>query len=235
VPAGCRRRSTEAHELVVVQASTGVTLDPHRHHDMPTLSVLSNCYESLVAFGLDMDLVPQLATGWESISDRETRLQVRRGVSFHDGRPLSAADVVASLKRSLAMPRLGFDPQLKQVEDVRALNDHTVAIVTRQPSPLLLNDLVFVSILPADTPLEPVAKVVGTGPYKMTSGSAGGELSLERFDRYWGTAPEFDRVRLVPVADDESGRRAWPAAKPTWWLSRRRIGRSDPTPPASGS
>jgi len=100
------------------------------------------------------------------------------------------------------MTQFGVEPQLKHVEEIRAVNDHSVSIITHQPSPLLLNDLVFVPIIPADTPLSPVETVIGTGPYRLTSGSAGGALTLVRFEQYWDAPPEFERVRIVPVASD---------------------------------
>ena len=77
-------------------------------------------------------------------------------------------------------------------------------MVTSSPSPLLLNKLAFVAIVPRSAPDHAISHPVGTGPYRFVSGAPREALEGEAFERYWGPRPAFARFRVVPLPDARS-------------------------------
>ncbi len=193
---------------MIGQVTSAVSLDPHLHDEESTHSALSHFYERLVAFGPELDLRPELATAWANPSDTVWRFSLRDGVRFHDGTPCAAPDVVASLHRALRLPGSQVAHYLQNVVEVRATGPLTVEVVTSAPSPLLLNKLAFVAIVPRSTPMAPITRPVGTGPYRYVSGAAREALQGRAFDGYWGPRPAFAAVRVVPLPDSAARARA---------------------------
>jgi peptide/nickel transport system substrate-binding protein len=97
---------------------------------------------------------------------------------------------------------------------------------------VLLNKLVFIAIVPRDSPDAAITRPVGTGPYRFVGGAPGQTIEARRFERFWGTAPVFDRVWIVPLPDPAARARAVPDGKVDvvgrfpeefWdWASKRR-------------
>lgn len=177
-----------------------VTLDPHAHADAVTGTVLSAVYEGLVGFEPGLPVRPRLADRWTNPDDTTWRLHVRDGVRFHDGRPLTAADVVAAITRARSNAVVG--PQLSDIISVREVGDEQgiVEIVTERPEPLLLTRLEAVAIVPAD--FDPSAPV-GTGPYRWVSGAVQGPIALGRWRGYWGEPAAFDEVEIELLRAEE--------------------------------
>jgi peptide/nickel transport system substrate-binding protein len=88
---------------------------------------------------------------------------------------------------------------VKAITAVRALDDRTVEIATRRPAATLLAQLAYVPIVPRDSPLSPITRPVGTGPYRFVRGRPYGTFEGERFEGYWGAKPLFRRFRYVPI------------------------------------
>ena len=209
--AGCSRsRPPAATHLAIGQLTSATTLDPHRHDDERTYSTLDHFYEKLVGFGPEMQIVPELAVRWENLSDTEWRFHLRRGVVFHDGRPFGAEDVRASIRRAQTLPGSMVGYYVQSIRDVKVIDDATVVLLTRDPSPVLLNKLVFISIVPRDTPDAPITRPIGTGPYRFVGGAPGQTIEGRRFRRYWGPAPIFDHVFVVALTDPGKRARALP-------------------------
>jgi peptide/nickel transport system substrate-binding protein len=172
-----------------------VTLDPHLHDEAVTRSILGHLYETLVGFDADMGLVPVLALRWENPNDLTWRFHLRPGVRFHDGRDLTAADVVASLERARRIPGSRSSGYLVAVREVRELDPATIEIVTLRPYPILLNKLAFVAVVPADAPV-PITAPIGTAPYRLVHAEPGQGLLLAGFPLHWAGTPAIDRVEL---------------------------------------
>ncbi len=178
-----------------------ITLDPHQHDDSVTHSVLSNVFDSLVAFDGSMRVVPALATSWENPTDLIWRFHLRSKVTFHDGRPLTAADVKYSLERAGGTKVAHY---LAAISKVETLDEETFEIHTRSPEPVLLNKLAVVAIVPAGTPL-PLSNAVGTGAYRVAGYRKGHVLELVANGAFWGGRPAIQRA-LVKVVPDSSER-----------------------------
>lgn len=189
-----RARLAYQHELV--------TLDPHNHNDSTTGALLSAVYEPLVTMDPDKGPQPRVAASWENPSPTLWRFHLRRGVLFHDGRPLTADDVVASFKRVRYGIGLAVATYVDVVEEVRKAQDadDVVEILTHTPTPLLLHRVGMVAIAPQFfDPQRPM----GTGPYRWESGRERGPILLKRWDRYWGEPAPMSEVEVSFVPLDE--------------------------------
>lgn len=153
-------------------------------------------------------LRPGLAESWRWESDTELVLELRRGVTFHDGSALTADDVVFSLGRVLE-PDSGLVTArgtFANIAAVEALDDWTVKVTTRSPDPVLEQVLTMqeASIVPAEAYAAGAEafnrQPVGTGPYRVASFVAGDRLVLEAYDGYWGGTPTARQVvfRVIP-------------------------------------
>lgn len=172
--------------------SAPTSLDPHLQDEMNTFSVLGNIYEGLTAFDADMQVQPALALRWENPDDLTWRIHLRPGVRFHDGRPLTAADVAFSLNRARSHPKSRVAYYLLAIREIRVLDDLTIELTTERPYPILLNKLRFVLIVPRGSPPE-IRHPVGTGPYRLVRSSGGAKLELRAFEGHWrGPAPEAE-------------------------------------------
>jgi peptide/nickel transport system substrate-binding protein len=178
-----------------------LSLDPHLNDEFLTFSVLNGLYEPLVAFDGELRLRPALAVSWENPTDLIWRFDLRAGVKFHDGRTLTAEDVVFSIQRAISHPESNLASYVVAVESVKAVGELVVEVVTRRPYPILLNKLTHVLVLPQGTP-EQLTSPNGTGPYRLAEHSEGG-LELVAFDAYWGTPVAEPRVEMVTIADHD--------------------------------
>jgi peptide/nickel transport system substrate-binding protein len=184
--------------MVVGLPAPPVSLDPHRLNEFLTFSVLSNVYEGLVSLDPLLRVEAALAASWTTPDDRHWRFELRRGVVFHDGRPLTADDVLFSLERARHHPQSQYASYLVDVEEVRAADEHTVEIRAERANPFLLQKLAFVLVVPRGAPDE-IKQPVGTGPYSLSQLDAGRTIVLKAFDRYWGPAPTEQEVHFLAV------------------------------------
>jgi peptide/nickel transport system substrate-binding protein len=189
--------------LRIALFSDPLTLDPHLRNELLTFSVLRNIYEALTAFDAGTRIGPALAESWENPNELTWIFHLRRGVRFHDGRELTAKDVLFSFDRARNGPNSNVGSYLVVIERVRALDAHTLEITTARPYPILLNKLAFVFIVPAGAPAE-IHQPVGTGPYRLAAYEPGRRLALRAFTSYWGGAPPLTRVEFLPIADLET-------------------------------
>ncbi len=190
--------------IVVVQQTTPSTFDPHLANEAVVWSTLSNVLEGLVRFSPRLELEPALALRWEQVSPTLWRFTLRPGVAFHHGKPLSAADVVASFRRAQSHPRSQVRHFLAGVVRVEAQGSEQVLVETSSPAPTLLRRLIFVLVVPAEQcGEEEIAVPLGTGPYRIKA-RRDHTLELEAVS-WWGGTPAVRRARLL-FEDDAQAR-----------------------------
>ena len=161
-----------------------------------------NVFEGLVKPTPDGDLVPAVADHYEISEDQTTyTFTLREGVQFHNGDPVEMRDVTYSIERcaddSEGTPLI---PALSAISSIQA-DDTTLTITLDQPDSEFLSYLTL-AILPEDYTDQATAPV-GTGPFKFVSRTAQDSIVLERFDGYWGTPAQLDKVtfRIIENAD----------------------------------
>ena len=174
------------------------------------LYMAANLYDTLVRADLDFNLTPALATAWSATPDAKTwTFKLRNGVAFHNGKKLTSADVVYSVKRilnaKLASPALSnISPFLKPT-GISAPDASTVKFALSAPNaffPQILAGLNF-GIIPDGTTT--FAKPAGTGPFKLTEFQALANAKLARNADYWRSGlPYLDGVNLVTLAEDST-------------------------------
>ncbi len=180
------------------------TLDPHRHDDSATHSVLANIYEPLVTFDREMGIVPALADGWGNPTELSWRFHIRPGTRFHDGRLLSAIDVKFSLERARRLKSAVWPRSISRID---VLDEATLELGTTVPEPVLLNELASVGIVPAGTQ-EELVQAVGTGPYRVVQHLPGRSLRVAANESYWGGKPPIREAEFRVFPDSEARARA---------------------------
>ncbi|MBN1533192.1 MAG: hypothetical protein JXA20_11055 [Spirochaetes bacterium] len=166
----------------------------------------ANVWEALVKMDGRLRPRPWLAERWESRGGGKIwRFRLRGGVLFHNGAPLTAADVVANMERKRRHPR--FDPRgiMGNVTALRAAGDRVVEFRLLHPLPFFPGLLSYYG----SPILHPssfngdgtIRRMIGTGPFMFRSVDRGRSLTLVRFDRYWGARPAYGRVVFKVIHD----------------------------------
>jgi peptide/nickel transport system substrate-binding protein len=160
--------------------------------------VLSNVFEPLVDLDEDLRPLPVLARSWEHPQPERWRFRLRPGVRFHDGTPLTAESVRASMEALRAGAAPAEAAQfLNHVREVVVVDPLTLDLVTREPRALLASLSFFHVTKPnAAGRFPPLA---GTGPFRLKERQEGRHVSVERWDAYWGPRPQVGFAAFVSV------------------------------------
>ncbi len=186
------------------------TLDPHWLLNLANTGALRNIYDTLVARDDQMALQPGLAESWRVVDDSTWEFRLRPNVRFHDGSPLTSADVAASFQR---VPNVPGNPNpytiyLAGVTGVEVVDDLTFRIRTNGPQPALPTNLTQIFIVPrAVAPLgnpefNSGQAAIGTGPFRVASWQTNAPLVMRRNDQYWGGRAAWETASLVPIPND---------------------------------
>lgn len=207
------------------------SLDPALSTDVPTGELAALLFDNLTRFDPDGRLVPGLARSWETDpSGRIYTFHLRRGVSFHDGRPVLARDVRASFLRALhprstggrtwaLLPLAGARAyaagEADSIAGIAVPDDSTVVLTLERPLnvfPKLLA-MPVAAVVPTPTPPGFDQRPVGSGPWRFVSWAHDDAILLARNPAYWGGPPRMDslRIRIIPepltaAAEYEAGR-----------------------------
>ncbi|MEM9431784.1 MAG: ABC transporter substrate-binding protein [Pseudomonadota bacterium] len=145
VAAGC----VQAEVLRWGNVGDALTLDPYAHTESFTSSFLHHIYEPLVRRNAELKFEPALATSWEVVEPTRVRFTLREGVTFHDGAPFTADDVVASIAR-LKHPDARARGNAASIDSAEKVDDYTVDILLNAADPLLINKLTGIFIMDAE-------------------------------------------------------------------------------------
>jgi peptide/nickel transport system substrate-binding protein len=201
-----------ATQITISQPAEATTMDPGRSTQVLTVNYFYNLYDALLRWDAALKLQPALATSWKNVNDTTWEFALRAGVKFHDGQPLTAEDVKATIERNLVPGKTVVQSGFATIEAVQVVNPHTVRVITKKPDPLLLVRLAQMGaqILPArlttDDGLKELArKPVGTGAYRFVEWVKDERLVMEANRDWWGwegKAPAIERVVWKPIPDD---------------------------------
>ncbi|WP_349358346.1 ABC transporter substrate-binding protein [Stappia sp.] len=193
-------------------------LDPYSLNETFTLGSLGNVYEGLTRRAPDLTIEPALAERWEVMEPNRWRFYLRQGVTFHNGNPFTADDVVFSADRvrsegSDLTTRIGADVEVVKVDD------YTVDFILPGPNPILHyewdtwyimdkewteeNGAVAVTSASDTTPNHAALNANGTGPYKVASHESGVRTVYEKNENWWDTHDgNIDTVEFTPIGSD---------------------------------
>ena len=198
-------RFAHAADLVFGRATEQSSIDPHFSQTGPSQATASAIFERLVTFDDHLQLHPALAASWTVEPPLTWTIHLRPGVRFHDGAELTAADVAYSLDRVRRIPRspAPFTHAVTNVAAVEIIDPLTLRIRTTRPTPLLMEQIGLVYILPAklgpdvgNEQFNTGKAAVGTGPYRFQSWVPNDRVVLAANPTWWGGKPEWDRITL---------------------------------------
>lgn len=179
-------------------------LDPHNFRHRETETILRNIYDGVVTRGPDMQPVPELAESVTQLDDTTWEFTLRQGVKFHDGSEMTAEDVAFSINRYVGEGAMAgrTSPRkdlLGPVTRAEAVDEYTVHVFMSAPWSVFLPHLVHHMIVPKSVGDGLVEHPIGTGPFKFVEWVPGSHVVLERFDEYYGGAPDLGRDGPAPA------------------------------------
>ena len=194
--------------IIVALAQAPISLDPADHRSRESETLIRNMFDGLVTRDTTSGVHMELAEEMNWIDDQTLEVTLRQGVKFHDGTEMTADDVVFTFDRIIqenaieypephTSPRKGLIAPLESIEKT---GDYMVVMHFSGPWPPAMQLIVHQQILPKHY-LEEVGtqsfleKPVGLGPFAFVSAQPGlEEVVLERFDDYYGGAPDLEPV-----------------------------------------
>ncbi len=192
-----------------------VAIDPHASSNFSALQAYDHVYESLTAFDEALNVVPALAEKWDVADDGKTyTFQLRQGVTFHNGQPLTAQDVKYSLDRAVdpktAAP---FKSWLGPLKETRVADPAKVQLILDAPFPGLLSGLAgnrASAIIPSGIGEKENLKLtaVGTGPFKLAEFVPQDHATYTRNPNYWDSPLPYLDGMTFKVLSEENARLA---------------------------
>ena len=195
----------EGGDLTVgIAADLDASIDPHvSSSSAGTREILFNIFEGLVKPDTEGNLNPAIAS---EVSVNETAdvytFTLREGVKFHNGKEVTAEDVIYSLSRAAGLET--GEPlvnDVKGIASVEKTDDKTIVVTLSAPDTEFLAHAT-VAIIPEGN--DPLKEVVGTGPFKFVSRSVQENVILEKNADYWGEPAHVDKVTLKVIDDSET-------------------------------
>ncbi len=149
---------------------------------------------------------PLLATDWTFVSPTQLDLNIRQGVKFHDGSPLTAEDVAYTLNMACnPESKVATPSNYAWMEKVEKTGEFSVSIKMKRPTPAALEYLTMVCPIHPKAYREKVGPEgfskapIGAGPYKIVKNDQGKEVFFEKFADYWKGSPKTATIRNLHV------------------------------------
>ena len=182
------------------------TFDPH-NLAFANFTLQQNLYDTLTRYDQNLKPLPGLAERWVVAPDGQSvTLTLRKGVKFHSGKDLVAADVVKNFEKAADKDR-GYNmfPAVTNVAEVTAPDAGTVLIKFKKVSPEVFDLLQAMAIIEPSAMDSLKNRGSGTGPFKFVEWVPGDHTTLERNTAYWGQgAPWADRVVFKVFSDSDA-------------------------------
>jgi oligopeptide transport system substrate-binding protein len=197
------------------------TLDPALTQDATSATYIVEIFSGLVTLNPDLEVVPDIADGWELSDDGTTyAFHLRDDVKFHDGKPVTAHDFKYSIERACDPATgsivadtylgdiVGCQAKLRgraaEVSGVVVMDDHTLRITVDSPKAYFLAKLTYPTAFVVDQEnvegsRQPwTDRPNGTGPFRLAEYELGLRIVLERNEEYYGTPkPALERVNFI--------------------------------------
>jgi len=211
--------TAQAKTLRLAYDADPVSLDPHEQLSGGTLQLSHMVFDPLIRWTKDMKFEGRLATSWERIDEKTMRFNLRKGVKFHSGNPMTALDVVWTFDRLKKSP--DFKGLFAPFESMKVVDPNTVDLVTTEPYPLVLHQSTYIFVMDSKfyTGFDANGKsksdivkhgnsfastnVSGTGPYVISSREQGVKVVFDRFADYWDkkSPGNVDKIVMTPIKE----------------------------------
>ena len=188
---------TDTHTVPIVASNINLTsLNPFNARSAYDWRNLRLIYDKLARLSPEHEPRPWAAAAWELVSDTIIDVELRPGMTFHDGQPVTVDDIVWSYQAWMDLPESYFASFTHPIATVEATGDLTVRFALHEPyAPFVTTTLAQIPILPRHI-WEHVGDItqyanehpVGSGPFRFVRFRTGQELVTERFDEYFEPA-----------------------------------------------
>ena len=194
--------------------------DPHTISAIAATRVFNQVYETLIDFNPDMTFKGVLAESWENPDDVTYVFHLRQGVKFHNGREMTADDVVYSFQRVLGQTDYGDIGALGSsasyyggIASIEATDDYTVTMTLSEPNAAFMANLtssygaiVCKEVVEAnDGSLSAIDTMCGTGPFMYKDSVVDNYITLVKNPDYWEEgAPKLDGITYYLLADESA-------------------------------
>jgi peptide/nickel transport system substrate-binding protein len=206
--AGCHGAPRDPGTVVFLIESSPANLDPRIGTDAQSERIDALLFDGLVDHNESFQFSPALAECWEQPNPLTLIFHLRTGVRFHNGKALTARDVVWTIDSMIDSKSAGavISPKAASfaaVGSVDAPDEHTVVFHLKHADNFLLTNLSTgaIGIVPEGSGKEFWQHPVGTGPFKFVSQQIDQDVMLERNPVSWSVVPKIGRVRFSVVPD----------------------------------
>lgn len=219
---GCAGRKTESPgatgageyggTLVIAINTDPGTLNPLTESSDVPQAICNNIFNKLVEFDKDFNIKPDLAKSWEIQDEGRTYVfHLAEGVKWHDGKPLTSADVKFSLETAKEVG--ATKSRLQDIEAIETPDDKTVVLRLKKPSGTLLPILAWgcTQIIPKHlyegtniSENQYNLKPVGTGPFRFEDWKRGEYVSVVANTDYFKGRPYLDKIVFKIIPDTQS-------------------------------
>ena len=197
-------QAPDPNTLVMIIESSPTNLDPRVGIDAQSERIGELLFDALLTRDEHLNVQPGLAERWEIPDPLTYVFHLHRGVTFHDGRPLTSRDVKWTFDSLLeGKIRSTKSAAYRFVDHVDAPDEFTVVFHLKEPNATLLWNLSegASGIVPDGSLDEITRQPIGSGPFQFVSAEQDKEVVVKRNDNYWGAKARLARVRFTIVPD----------------------------------
>ncbi len=186
------------------------TMNPLTTYSTEANEVLQLVYDKLMEYDADLGIQPSLAESTSTANDGTVTYKLRSGVTWHDGKPFTAADVVFTFKLIHNRQLSEYAQWLTEMTSITAQGDDTVVVSFKRPQ--AFDPGLAIPILPEHVWREKTGDEiqkfsndhpVGTGPFTFGEWKRGQTVTVNRNPDWWGTAPGADSVIWVLYQNED--------------------------------
>ncbi|HCR0111980.1 TPA: oligopeptide ABC transporter substrate-binding protein OppA [Enterobacter hormaechei] len=227
VPAGTQL--ADKQELVRNNGSEPASLDPHKVESDVEFNIISDLFDGLVSVSPAGEIQPRLAEKWENKDNTVWTFHLRPGITWSDGTPITAEDIVWSWQRLVdpktASPYASYPGSMRIVNGtdiaegkkapeslgVKAINDTTLEVTLKQPNAAFLAMLAHPSLVPIDKVLvgrfgdkwTKPEHFVSSGAYKLSQWVVNERIVAVRNPKYWDNEHTvINKVTYLPISSE---------------------------------
>ena len=145
-----------------------------------------------------------LSTGYDTVTETHHTMHLREGVTFSNGNPFTAEDVLFSMKIAADHPQWFMNVETVDLEKTKAIDDYTIDLWFTKFDIGQFPALMLMYIFDAESYDADAMAVapIGTGPYTVTEYVANSHLVVEARDGYWGPAPGIKKIQFNVINEE---------------------------------